>query len=49
MKSMRPNSEAIFFMTYFYRAGEGDSPPPQSATVNTLELYLQLAKATLLS
>ena len=30
MKSMRPNSAAIFFMTYFYRAGGGHGPigPP---------------------
>ena len=36
MKSMRPPSAAIFFMTYFYRAGGGPWPPwppPGSATV----------------
>ena len=34
MKSMRPNSVAIFFMTYFYRAGGGHGglAPPGSAT-----------------
>ena len=36
MKSMQPNSAAIFFMTYFYRAavGRGHGPlgPPRSAT-----------------
>ena len=34
MKSMRPPSAAIFFMTYFYRARGGHGPlaPPGSAT-----------------
>ena len=35
MKSMRPPSAAIFFMTYFYRARGGPWPPwppPGSAT-----------------
>ena len=31
MKSMRPNSAAIFFMTYFYR-GAWHPRPPGSAT-----------------
>ena len=39
MKSMRPPSAAIFFMTYFYRAGGGGPwppwPPPGSATVSS--------------
>ena len=36
MKSMRLPSAAIFFMTYFHRAGGGhgpSAPPPGSATV----------------
>ena len=34
MKSMRPNLAAIFYMTYFYRAGGGHGPlaSPGSAT-----------------
>ena len=36
MKSMGPLLIAIFFITYFYRAGGGHDPsaPPGSATVN---------------
>ena len=36
MKSMRPPLGAIFFMTYFHRAGGGACPPrpPRSATAS---------------
>ena len=47
MKSMRPPSAAIFFITYFYRAGGGDmvpSVPPGSATCQLkCPLYLNFA------
>ena len=37
MKSMRPNSAAIFFMTYFYRGGGPwpPRPPPPDLLLNT--------------
>ena len=44
MKSMRPPSAAIFFMTYFYRAGGGGHGPlgsPGSATASDTEVELE--------
>ena len=47
MKSMRPPSAAIFFMTYFYRAEGGHGPlgPPGSATET--DMYLDIATFSL--
>ena len=41
MKSMRPPLAAIFFMTYFYRAGERYGPPPRPRllTCEKLDCY----------
>ena len=41
IKSMQPNSVAIFFMTYFYRAGEGGAWPPRPPwPLDTSELQI---------
>ena len=34
--------EAIFFITYFYRAGGHGTPPPGSTTEEAPYVYLQL-------
>ena len=50
MKSMRPPSAAIFFMTYFHRAGGGamaPSAPPGSATGYAICITFHLAKCTI--
>ena len=43
MKSMWPNSAAIFFMTYFYRAGGGRGSMPPSAPLDPLLLMQKVA------